>query len=282
MTTTGSNVLIHPLLRMSKPSSNNHPSSQQQQQQVPTSKMPKTWTSFRSLLLFLTLLPLVVCIFVPLFLMNRVLVLLLNKVFGLIKLTPHDSIFAVDKCYHDNDSKTSSSFASNVTMLFVSDDVKLPELTSKFSEILRKTATFSRLRMKLVRVFGYYFFKEVESVELPFHIRKVKDFDLSSSPEDHERELEEYVGKMMVRPFPNGKPLWEVEVFGKYKGNQSAVVIRIHHSICDGYSFNHLIDNLIGEQSQYRVRDDEDEQQQQHKSDSYYAKTARKIARTVS
>lgn len=38
-------------------------------------------------------------------------------------------------------------------------------------------------------------------------------------------------------------------------GIRSIVVIRIHHTVCDGYSFNRLVDKFVGLQSKYLVRD---------------------------
>lgn len=38
-------------------------------------------------------------------------------------------------------------------------------------------------------------------------------------------------------------------------GNRSIVVIRIHHTVCDGYSFNRLVDKFVGLQSKYLVKD---------------------------
>jgi len=165
-------------------------------------------------------------------------------------LTPHDSIFAVDKCYAGEDATKNASFASNVTMIFVDGDVDLEELRSRFQTLAQEHL---RLRSVLEKRLGGFYFRS-GTMDIASHVRKVRDFDIGQEDKSHERELEEYIGALMTRVFPKDRPLWEVEVFGRFKNHQSVVVIRIHHTVCDGYSFNNIVDTLIGETSTYRVK----------------------------
>lgn len=73
--------------------------------------------------------------------------------------------------------------------------------------------------------------------------------------EDHDSILFNYLAGKMVEKFPEGDPLWDVGVVGGFKGGQSVLVIRIHHTYADGYSQNFLVDELFGVRSGYFVKE---------------------------
>lgn len=49
-------------------------------------------------------------------------------------------------------------------------------------------------------------------------------------------ELDAFLGEVMARPLPPGRPLWEMVVVEGLAGGRSAVVARLHHAILDGVS----------------------------------------------
>ena len=199
---------------------------------------------------FISLLPLLILIFLPLRI-YKTLVTIYARIWrkdlnGL--LTGYDSIFAIDQFY-------TRPFAGNGTVLIIDGNINVQDLRNRFvSNILsvRDDETgelqFSKLLQVPVQYLGYYFWTNINGIDINQHIRTVHTF----KSQNHENELHTVLGEMMTSPFPGA--LWELQVLEKYNRNQTVVVFRLHHVLGDGYTFNHLVDRLIGKHSEYFVK----------------------------
>jgi len=200
--------------------------------------------------LFIILLPLISGIFLPLKI-YKTIVILCSRIWrkeltGI--LTSYDSIFAIDK-FH------TKPYAGNGTVLILDGHVRIDTIRDCFIEnILRVRKSngdlqFGKMFQVPVNFGGYFFWSNLESIDVAEQIRVHHSF----VSDDHEAELHAVLGKMMTQPFPGA--LWEVLSFEKYNGNQTVIVFRLHHVLGDGYTFNHLVDRLIGKKSEYLVRE---------------------------
>jgi len=201
-------------------------------------------------LLFFCILPAIVMFFVPLRIYKS-LVVLYARLFrrdlrGL--LTGYDSIFAIDHFY-------TKPYAGNGTVILLDGNVTLESIKVCFRNNILSVRDkngrfqFNKLFQVPKQFLGYFFWVAVpEKLDLDRYIRRVHTF----SSGNHEQELHGIMGEMMTSPFPGA--LWEILVLEKYNKTQTVVVFRLHHVLGDGYTFNHLIDRLIGKESEYIVR----------------------------
>lgn len=65
--------------------------------------------------------------------------------------------------------------------------------------------------------------------------------------------LEGFLRKWIVEKYKEKKPCWEM-VLLKSSKKTMCVVLKIHHSICDGYTLLHILDKLTGVNSPYLVK----------------------------
>ncbi len=96
---------------------------------------------------------------------------------------------------------------------------------------------------------GYWFWKNLDT-KLDIHdsVKVYYDSELEHGVTKSEDECLREIVEM-----PYKSELFNVLLL--HFGNRSIVVIRIHHTVCDGYSFNRLVDKFVGLQSKYLVRD---------------------------
>lgn len=108
---------------------------------------------------------------------------------------------------------------------------------------------------------GFPFLKIDNNFSLKRHI-----FSYSSSRDSgngkivSEDELNKFVEKLLNAPYPSDRSPWELHVVENYRndkfssetGELSVVVMRIHHSLADGFS---LLDAIVGGLMEYDLKD---------------------------
>lgn len=67
--------------------------------------------------------------------------------------------------------------------------------------------------------------------------------------------LEEFISRWIVEPYKKDKPCWSLAVIRK-PSNYTAILFKIHHAFCDGYSLLHILDKLCagGSNAPYLVK----------------------------
>lgn len=156
------------------------------------------------------------------------------------QLTPYDSIFAVD-------SYETRPYASNLTVLEMKSRVDLGTLRNLFQSRILSDPRFSKLNYRPVEYLGYWFWQrlpENPDVNKTVYLHHDSELDLCN------KTLDDCLREIVEMPFDY--QLYNVALM--HFGNKSILVFRIHHTVCDGYSFNKLIDKFVGLESKYLVR----------------------------
>jgi WS/DGAT/MGAT family acyltransferase len=107
-------------------------------------------------------------------------------------------------------------------------------------------AALPRLRERVVPGIGRYqrpSWKADPEFDFRFHYRHV---DLPGA--GTERDLLDYVGLAMQEPYDRTRPLWQVTLIGGLEWGRSALLMKLHHSIADGYGMARM-------QERFMVRD---------------------------
>ncbi|ODM92630.1 hypothetical protein Ocin01_14053, partial [Orchesella cincta] len=166
----------------------------------------------------------------------RGVVRFLGKRSGLVdQLTPYDCIFAVDSYYtpplrlEPDDPRAPIQDGRSHDPSSVQDPY--PRQPKFFETALHPT--------------GYWFWKRIQ-VDLSASVSVFHDSELNHN----EADLDECLRKIVEMRYHN-------ELFNLCLlnfGTKTYLVFRIHHTVCDGYSFNKLIDVFVGLQSKYLVK----------------------------
>lgn len=216
---------------------------------MPETKPPLLPPFLTTPLLTLFLLTLTLFISIPLKLYHTLVTLLRPLLYPtlLSQLTPYDSIFAIDNLDHPH--------AANITLIYLDGNLTREQVLAKFTQLLKKP-NFIKLQQIIINFHGYFYWKKCTDFNVAKHVKSVDNlFPWLLEEEDHDSILFNYLAGKMVEKFPEGDPLWDVGVVGGFKGGQSVLVIRIHHTYADGYSQNFLVDELFGVRSGYFVKE---------------------------
>lgn len=100
---------------------------------------------------------------------------------------------------------------------------------------------------------GYIFKKRVPTIDLKYHIHEM------NLKEEGYSSLEAFVGQWMVSHDIDTKmklkrPIWMIKIIHNSE-NESTVIFKLHHGICDGYTIVHLMGKLSGEHAPYLFKD---------------------------
>ena len=179
----------------------------------------------------------------------------------------HDMVFALDKFYV-------RPYGSNAKMFILEGKVTLEEIKRMFVErVLNKQITvvdsceqkvkrlkFQRLQQIPCRFGMFYFWKNVVNLNVDLHFRELGNLGGSGKEPCVTRfSVCEYLSELMTKPYPAGSALWEVVLVSNFEEkDKSAVILRLHHILADGYTFNNIVDEMIGQQSLYTVRAEQD------------------------
>ncbi len=116
-----------------------------------------------------------------------------------------------------------------------------------FERWLRSTvAALPRLRERVVPGFGRLerpSWQPDPEFDFDYHYRHL---DLAEAAD--ERALLDYVGLVFQEPYDRTRPLWQVTLIGGLDGDRSALLMKLHHSIADGYGMARM-------QERFMVRD---------------------------
>jgi WS/DGAT/MGAT family acyltransferase len=107
-------------------------------------------------------------------------------------------------------------------------------------------AAVPRLRERVVPGFGRFerpSWRPDPEFDFGYHVRHV---DLPG--DGTERDLLDLVAVLFQEPYDRTRPLWQVVVIGGLEGDRSALLMKLHHSIADGYGMGRM-------QERFMVRD---------------------------
>ena len=114
---------------------------------------------------------------------------------------------------------------------------------------LRSTvAALPRLRERVIPGFGRFerpSWQPDPEFDFDYHYRHVELAGVAD-----ERALLDYVGLVFQEPYDRTRPLWQVTLVGGLDGDRSALLMKLHHSIADGYGMARM-------QERFMVRDPE-------------------------
>lgn len=125
-----------------------------------------------------------------------------------------------------------------VASLIFNSKIKGESVQAHFKANLRKFPQYDKLMKTIRSRFLLYYWSPVDNFSLENHFETIKEEvskdELTAFMSKHTSEIE----------FEPGKPKWKVFIFDSLQNNQSAVVLKIHHSIGDGASIMSLMLNL--------------------------------------
>ncbi|MGI9612099.1 MAG: wax ester/triacylglycerol synthase domain-containing protein [Acidimicrobiales bacterium] len=107
-------------------------------------------------------------------------------------------------------------------------------------------AALPRLRERVIPGIGRYerpSWRADREFDFRFHYRHVE-----LAGQRSERDLLDYVALAMQEPYDRTRPLWQVTLIGGLDGDRSALLMKLHHSIADGYGMARM-------QERFMVRD---------------------------
>ncbi len=117
----------------------------------------------------------------------------------------------------------------------------------RFEPWLRSAvAALPRLRERVIPGIGRYerpSWRADREFDFGYHYRHVQ-----LAGEGTERDLLDYVGLAMQEPYDRTRPLWQVTLIRGLDGDRSALLMKLHHSIADGYGMARM-------QERFMVRD---------------------------
>jgi len=108
---------------------------------------------------------------------------------------------------------------------------------------------YPELKQHLVKWGGYYFWKQCENFSIDDHFTIIDDGKIYTE-DDLKALAQKYVGLKWRK----GKPMWDVVFVKNYEpkntsgncgGPRTACLLRVHHSLGDGYSFLYLLMEAI-------------------------------------
>ncbi|CDW75466.1 ws dgat mgat [Stylonychia lemnae] len=137
---------------------------------------------------------------------------------GLSVMSIQDSL-----CLYDSDLAVCNCATVLILEKLTYDEIK-DQIVNRIMRNLR------RMRQKIVYVFGDPYLKDVpieEASKLVYHRKE---------PVHSEEEIVKFMEFILPSRICLQKPPWEVHVFPDYNDTESAVILKIHHSIGDGLS----------------------------------------------
>jgi hypothetical protein len=108
--------------------------------------------------------------------------------------------------------------------------------------------SFDRLHCSIVTFGGFVFFKRIDQIDINNHIY------MKHLKED--QCLEDLLSTWILSKYQKSSPCWEIIVVPLRTTNETAVAIKLHHAIADGYSLLYILDQLTeNASSPYLVKD---------------------------
>ena len=107
--------------------------------------------------------------------------------------------------------------------------------------LYEKVPKFQRLRHKIVKRFGQYFFKPLDDKEL---LQALPKHYICESNISTKQDIEEYTAKLIETKLDLNSLLYKVILVENYGQNQSLLILVLHHSVCDGIATLAVTDSL--------------------------------------
>lgn len=145
-----------------------------------------------------------------------------------------------------------NSYTVNVALHIVGR-VDRQHLIHSFEKILRKNQTpgghpiYLELTQKIVKKFGYTFWKDLDNFQVSDHIRYLNE--RNPDKEVTLDDLHEVIGRFGKTPMDSSRSPWEVFVIKNFSSKQnpsvkSAFIMRFHHCLADGYTVMNILSKL--------------------------------------
>lgn len=122
-------------------------------------------------------------------------------------------------------------------LLFFDEPMSHEEFESLIRE--RLLAQHRRFRQRPIQDGGRYFWEELESVDLNYHVSTLE----LTQPELNEDTLRDSVSALVPVPLDADKPLWRFHFLPQYQSG-CAVLVRVHHSYADGIALISVLDSI--------------------------------------
>ncbi len=103
----------------------------------------------------------------------------------------------------------------------------------------RLIARYPRFSQRVIEFPGLCWWEDVESFALEEHLHHGR----LPAP-GSQRDLQRFVSGLIHRSLPSNRPLWELHMLDGYRGEGSAIVLRIHHCIADGMALARVMLSL--------------------------------------
>jgi hypothetical protein len=154
-------------------------------------------------------------------------------------LSPQSVFFAVEDLYVKPGHTLTFAFGFD-------GKVSKSQVEGRYKEMMEKQ--FPELKQYLSRWMGFYFWAKDPNFSLDDHL---------SCCDDEVKTIEEWDRRrsaMVEKPFKEGKSLWEIVLytncsFKNSNGMKAACILRIHHSLVDGYSLLKVINSMTDDKN---------------------------------
>lgn len=129
-----------------------------------------------------------------------------------------------------------------INALYVCDPIDVESLRRVFRENVLEVdggRRFDRFVKRVVTIDGRYFWETVPDFDVRRHI-----FPSPAEGIRTQEDLQNLLGEMAAQPLPGDRPPWQLQVIDY--GDDSAVIIRIHHCMGDGMGLLPVVFALVG------------------------------------
>ena len=103
-----------------------------------------------------------------------------------------------------------------------------------------------RFRQRLTKCFGAYYWETLTDQEFEAVVDSLI-IDLSKSPLNSEKEVNDFMAKQMMTRDPFEIPQWRVFFQENYCQDSSLLLIKIHHTLSDGHGLLSYINSITDE-----------------------------------
>lgn len=131
-------------------------------------------------------------------------------------------------------------------VLMFEESLTYDELCDRLDERMLRYERFDQRIGGQKRRIRRPYWESVDSLDIRNHVHEIR----LPEPGDQD-QFQEFVGRLMSRPLDERRPLWEaylVDEAGPDEGN--AVVVRINHSVGDGFALLYVMLGLVDEPSE--------------------------------
>ncbi|HXI21387.1 MAG TPA: WS/DGAT domain-containing protein, partial [Gemmatimonadales bacterium] len=147
-----------------------------------------------------------------------------------------------------NDAMWLQDTAANLMIInavFTSDRMDLATFREAFRQRVIEADggnRFPRFRQRIARDRGGPHWEVDPAFDLDRHILPAREPDLTTI-----ERLQRYIGDEAGRPLPDDRPRWQIQIVERFDTDESAFIVRIHHSMGDGIALVAVLFTLMEE-----------------------------------